>query len=52
VATTMTIAMLALVLVGMAVFFMGFLALFGAIAVVGTVAAATSRTTTRRKLGE
>jgi hypothetical protein len=47
----LTIALLAVVLVGMAVFFMGFLALFGAIAVAGTVAAATSRTT-RRKLGE
>jgi hypothetical protein len=48
----LTVALLAVVLVGMAVFFAGFLALFGAVAVVGTVAAATSRTTTRRKLGE
>jgi hypothetical protein len=48
----LTIALLAVVLVGMAVFFFGFLALFSGIAVVGTVAAAASRTTTRRKLGQ
>ena len=47
----MTIALLAAVLVGMAVFFVGFLALFSGIALVGTVAAAMSRTT-RRKLGQ
>jgi hypothetical protein len=52
VATALTIALLAVVLVGMAVFFFGFLALFSGIAVVGTVAAAASRTTTRRKLGQ
>jgi hypothetical protein len=51
VGTVLTIALLAAVLVGMAVFFLGFLALFSAVAVVGTVAAATSRTT-RRKLGQ
>ena len=50
--TTLTVALLAVVLVGMAVFFMGFLALFAGIAVVGTVAAAASRTSTRRKLGQ
>ena len=47
-----TVAMLAVVLVGMAVFYVGFLALFGAVAAVTTVASAAGRTTRRRKLGQ
>ncbi|TCO49864.1 hypothetical protein [Actinocrispum wychmicini] len=50
--TALTVALLAVVLVAMVVFFAGFLALFAGVAVVGTVAAAMSRTSTRRKLGQ
>ncbi|GAB3879573.1 hypothetical protein GCM10029964_032200 [Kibdelosporangium lantanae] len=50
--TALTVAALAVVLVLMAVFFAGFFALFAGVAVVGTVAAAWQRTTTRRKLGQ
>jgi hypothetical protein len=52
VGTALTVALLAVVLVAMAVFFMGFLALFAGVAVVGTAAAAMSRTSTHRKLGQ
>jgi hypothetical protein len=51
VGTALTIALLAGVLVLMAVFFMGFFALFAGVAVAGTAAAAMSRTS-RRKLGQ
>jgi hypothetical protein len=47
-----SIAALAVVLVGMAVFYAGFLAIFGAVAAVATLASAGSRTTRSRKLGQ
>jgi hypothetical protein len=52
VGTALTMGVLAVVLVVMAVFFMGFFALFAGVAFVGASVTAAQRTTTRRKLGQ